>query len=225
MIKDMPKLDKPREKAIRYGVKSLSDSELLAIIIRTGTKNESAIKIAQDIILLSNGISNFHNLSLERLSLIKGIGMVKAITILSALELGKRSLYNSKDNIKITNALDVYKNFKYHIVNESQELFFILFLNTQKKLLNYKIIYKGTKNGINIDSQEIFKEAYIHNASSIIIVHNHPDGLCFPSKEDYNATYKLIKISKIMNIPLLDHIILTNNNYYSFYENGDLNEK
>ena len=225
MIKDMPKLDKPREKAIRYGVKFLSDSELLAIIIRTGTKNESAIKIAQDIILLSNGISNFHNLSLERLSLIKGIGMVKAITILSALELGIRSLYNSKDNIKITSALDVYKNFKYHIVNENQELFFILFLNTQKKLLNYKIIYKGTKNRINIDSQEIFKEAYIHNASSIIIVHNHPDGLCLPSKEDYNTTYKLIKISKIMNIPLLDHIILTNNNYYSFYENGDLNEK
>jgi len=172
MIKDLPDLDKPREKALRNGIKSLSDSELLAIIIRTGTKEESALKIAQDIIKSSNGLNNFHDLSIERLSLVKGIGRVKAITILSSLELGRRSFSNEDEKMKINNARDIYEIFKYQIIDETQELFYVIFLNNNKQLINYKLIYKGTSNKINISYKDIFKESYIHNSSSIILVFN-----------------------------------------------------
>lgn len=222
MIKDLPDLDKPREKAIKNGVESLSDSELLAIIIRTGAKKQSALDLARNILSQINGIANYNSITLERLSLIKGVGLVKAITILSAIELGKRSMFLSTNTTKITNAKDVYKNFRYYIYKQTQEIFIILFMDAKNGLINYKIIYKGTSKNININPKEVFKEAYIHNASSIILVHNHPNGLCFPSKNDYVTTNNLLEISRLLEIPIKDHVILTNDNYYSFWENGDI---
>ena len=222
MIKDLPTLDKPREKAIMLGVNNLTDAELVAILLRTGTKNISVLDIAHKIVNSIENISNDKSLTIESLSKTKGVGKAKAITLLSAIELGKRSLKNNNIHFKAINSKVVYDNLKYYIYKEKQELLFILFLDKNKNVIKIKKLYQGTNDLINIKPNDIFKEALIHSCSYIILAHNHPSGSSFPSESDIKATKKILESGKLLNINLIDHIILTDNDYYSFYENGDL---
>ncbi len=223
MIRDMPKLDKPREKAQTYGVKYLTDAELIAILLRTGTRNLSSLDIARKIINEYGNLNNIDNSSPKKLSSIKGVGSTKAITILSALELGKRFLKAKDDTtFKANNSKSIYENMKYHFYKQKQEQFFVLFLNKNKKVLNIKRIYKGTNSLINIAPNEIFKEAYLSSSSNIVLVHNHPSGSTLPSKNDLIATERLIKAGKILGINVIDHLIITDDGYYSFYDNKDI---
>ena len=139
MIKDIPNCDKPREKALKYGVNNLSDSELIAIILRTGTVNYSVIDIAQNILRESNTINKLNQLSISKLSEIRGVGKVKAITLMAAIELGRRS-YQTSENIplKIKSAVVVFEYFKYIFLNQKQENFIVIFLDNQKMMINYK---------------------------------------------------------------------------------------
>ena len=221
MITDLPNLDKPREKAIHSGIESLSDTELLAILIRTGTKSYSALDLAH-IIQKQLGSIYGNTLSMERLMQIKGLGQTKAITILSALELGKRVLKNETLNQKINNAKDIYNYFKYYFYNKKQEQLMVAFLDNNKRIISYKKLYIGTINIININQKDIFKEAFLHSSSNIILIHNHPNNCIYPSKEDLNTTRKIKELGHLLDINLIDHIIITNNNYYSFLENGDI---
>lgn len=221
LIKDLPEEEKPREKLKKYGVKNLTDEELIAIILRCGTKNMSvkdlAIKIKKEFKTLSD-------LSYIELSKIKGVGEVKAITLLAAIELGIRSTYKEDKNIKLNRPENIYEFFKNKLIHLKQENLMAIFLDNKNKLIAYKTIFIGTINMSVSHPREIFKEAMKNSSVYIILVHNHPSGDPTPSVADLKVTNQVYKTSKIIGIPLLDHIIIGNNKYYSFYDNGDLHE-
>lgn len=221
LIKELSNNEKPRERLKNYGVSSLSNEELISIILRTGTKSLSVKDLSQNIL---KEISDLKDLTINKLLQIKGIGEVKAITLIASIELGKRLYTKSiiKKDIKLTNVESVYSLFKDYFNDLKQEQFIVIYLDTKKKLIDYKILFIGTIDQSTVHPREIFKNAYLMSASFIICIHNHPSGVSSPSNEDILLTSKLYEISKLMLIPLLDHLIIGNNEYYSFLENNSL---
>lgn len=224
IIKNMPDASKPREKAIEYGIKNLSNSELLAILLRTGYKNTSAIDLANNILNELDNFKNYESIVPQKIANIKGVGLTKSITILAAIELGKRITKQTPQNISLNTSNKIYEYFKNDYDNKQQEELTAILLNNKKKLISYKTIYIGLLNSIYIHPREIYKYAIINSAASIVLIHNHPSGDVTPSLEDINVTKNLYKVGKIIGIPLIDHIIIGNNNYYSFYSEGIKNE-
>ncbi len=224
MIKDMPDCEKPRERMIKYGVENLSNEDLLAITIKSGTKSFSTKHIANFILSQINSISELKNFNIQRFTKIKGIGYVKAVELLTAIELGRRVYYEpvTNDKTKLNNPKRIYEYFKYKINNAKQEHFYCLYLDNKKNLIDYKLLFIGTINMSVIHPREIFKEAYLLSASSIICVHNHPSGVVIPSVEDKKVTNNLVEIGKLLGIEVIDHIIIGTDEYYSFYENNDV---
>lgn len=221
MIKDIPIKERPRERVINNGVESLSDSELLSIIIRCGTKDKSVKDLSLEIISMVGDISNFKDLTLNKLLSIKGIGLVKAIELISVVELSKRIYRNSdKTFIKISSCNDVFINYKDLFLGVKQELFYCLYLNNKNYVIERKLLFMGTINRSVVHPREIFKNAYLCSASGIICIHNHPSGDVTPSLEDKRLTKALVDISRIQNIPILDHVIIGEDNYFSFMEKG-----
>ena len=221
MIKDIPVEERPRERVINNGVESLSDSELLSIIIRCGTKDKSVKDLSLEIISMIGDISNFKDLTLNKLLSIKGIGLVKAIELISVVELSKRIYRNSdKTFIKISSCNDVFINYKDLFLGVKQELFYCLYLNNKKYVIERKLLFMGPINRSVVHPREIFKNAYLCSASGIICIHNHPSGDVTPSLEDKRLTKALVDISRIQNIPILDHVIIGEDNYFSFMEKG-----
>lgn len=220
MIKDMQESEKPRERFLKYGASNISNEELISIILKTGTKNNS-VKVLSSLILSSvDNINKLKDLTLNKLISINGIGKVKAIELLSSLELGKRVYYNvDKEDIILNNSTKVYNYFKDLFYNENQENFYAIYLDSKSKLISYKLLFKGTINQSTVHPREVFKYAFLESASSIIVLHNHPSGEVTPSIQDSEVTNNLFNIGKIMMIPVVDHIIIGNNKYYSFYEN------
>ena len=218
-IKDIPNSERPRERLIKYGVENLSNEELLSIILKTGTKNYSVKTLA---LILLQEIENIHTLkdiSYNKLIKIKGIGKVKAIELLASIELGKRVFYKHENtNIKMNNSKKVFEYFKERFIDEKQENFYAIYLDSKSNLISYKLLFKGTLNSSCVHPREIFKYACLESAYSIIVIHNHPSGDPTPSKEDYNTTSSLIEIGKIISITVIDHIIIGKDTYYSFYE-------
>ncbi len=225
-IKELELSSRPRERLKKYGSNVLSDEELIAILLRTGTKDNNAKSLAESILQKVGGVTNFNTTSLNDLSKIKGVGEVKAITILAALELGKRALKLNSNHIKIMSNKSVYDLFKYDFINVFQEKFIALFLDIKNNLITYETIFIGTLSNAPIHPREIFKAAIKNSASKIIILHNHPTGNSEPSNADINLTKKLTEIGELMGIPIIDHIIIGYHNYYSFIENKrtDINE-
>lgn len=224
LIKDIPKSDRPIERLINNGAEFLSDSEILAILIKTGTREKSAKTIADEILKKYKSLNELKNINLEQLTKIKGIGVTKAVSILAAFELSRRinNQIMSLNETKITNSSLVFEYYKNKIGDKNQEYFYCLYLNTAKKVIKDKLLFIGTVNKSVVHPREIFKEAYLLSASGIICVHNHPAGSVFPSKEDINLTKKLVEIGELLGVKIIDHVIITNNNYYSFFENNDI---
>lgn len=219
MIKDIPNDERPRERAIRYGIESLSNEELISIIIKTGTKNYNVKELANKILSSVKDVYDLKNLTVAKLVNINGIGTVKAIELLSSLELGKRVYYNkNKNNVKLNNSEKVYEYFKDIFINEKQENFYAIYLDSKSKLLSYKLLFKGTVNTSCVHPREVFKYAFLESAYSIIVMHNHPSGDTTPSIQDKEVTNALFSIGKTMGIPVVDHIIIGNDEYFSFYE-------
>ncbi len=216
--------EKPRERLKNCGANSLSNEELLSIILRTGTKSISVKEISQNILKEVKELNYLKDLTINKLKEIKGIGEVKAITLLASIELGKRLFTKEivKENIKINSVDLVYQYFKDYFINLKQEHFLVIYLDTKKQLIDYKVLFIGTIDQSTVHPREIFKNAYLMSASFIICVHNHPSGISSPSNEDIIFTNKLLEISKLMLIPLLDHIIIGKNEYYSFLENDQI---
>lgn len=220
MIKDIIKSERPRERLLEAGEKSLSNEELLSIILKTGTKNISVKDLSRKILNEIKDISNLKDMTYNKLIKIKGIGTVKAIEILASLELGRRVYYrNVKQKIKLNNTTLVFEHFKNLFIDETQENFYAVYLNTKTELISYKLLFKGTINTSVVHPREIFKHAFLESANSIIVIHNHPSNNTTPSKEDIELSNKLFEIGNIMAIPVIDHIIIGIDNYYSFYEN------
>lgn len=223
LIKDLPTLEKPREKFKKYGVEYLSDEDLIAIILRCGTKNLSVKDLA---IKIKKEYPYLKDLSLAKLKRINGMGEVKAITLISAIELGKRSTYQKEENnIKFNKADVIYEYFKNKLKDLKQENLIAVFLDNKIKLINYKTIFIGTANTSITHPREIFKEAINNSAVYVIMLHNHPSGDVTPSLADKKFTSQVLTTGNIVGIPLLDHLIIGKNTYYSFYDNGELNEK
>ena len=220
MIKDIIKSERPRERLLNVGASSLSNEELLSIILKTGTKNISVKDLSRTVLNEIHDITNLRDITYNKLIKIKGIGSVKAIELLASLELGMRVCYTSlKDKVKLNNSSIIFNYFKNLFINETQENFYALYLNTKMELISYKLLFKGTINTSVVHPREIFRHAFLESAYSVIVIHNHPSNNTTPSNEDTELTNKLFEIGNIMSIPLLDHIIIGKDNYYSFYEN------
>ena len=219
-IKDIPVSERPRERLIEYGVSNLSNEEILSIILKQGTKDKSVKEVALDLLNSINNLSDLENITLEKLISIKGIGQANALTLLSSIELGKRIFIKEDYNKKyiLNNAKGIYEYMKYLLNNKKQEYFYCLYVNNKKELIERKLLFMGTVNRSTVHPREVFKNAYLTSASGIICVHNHPTGDIKPSNEDIYFTENLRDIGRMNGIPLLDHIIVGNNDYYSFYE-------
>ena len=219
MIKDMLISERPRERAIKYGVSTLSNEELLAIILKSGTKSFSVKELSNKVLSSINSINELKNYTVSTLSKIDGIGNVKAITLLASIELRKRVYYsNNKEKIKLNNSKKIYEYFKDIFIDETQENFYAVYLDTKSNLISYKLLFKGTLNTSCVHPREIFKYAFLESAYSIIVIHNHPSGYPEPSDMDKELTSSLMKIGMLISIPVVDHIIIGKDQYFSFYE-------
>lgn len=223
-IKDIPVLCRPRERAMNEGVSNLSTEELFAILIQKGSKGLSARDVALELIKKYPTSSDLLNLSMQQLMEIKGIGKAKSVEILSAIELGKRIYLNefNEDKVSLKNAEDIYKYMKYVFYQKKQEYFYCIYLNPHCEVIERRLLFMGTMNRSVVHPREIFKYAYLNSASSIVCVHNHPSGTINPSVEDIRFTESVVKIGKLNAIPVVDHVIVGNNSYYSFYEDGKI---
>lgn len=221
-IKSWAEADRPREKLLLHGRHTLSDSELLAILIRTGTKNETAVDVAKNILAHNNNdLTQVARLSVNELGKFKGMGEVKAISIIAALELGRRrrEAEAMKKN-KIASSKDAVDILQPHMSDLIHEEFVVLMLNRANEVISKFELSKGGIAGTVVDPKLIFKAALEKLASGIILCHNHPSGNTRPSQEDIKITKKLKDAGTLMDINVIDHIIIGGNSFYSFADEG-----
>mgnify|MGYP003438222869 FL=1 len=221
MIRDVHIADRPRERLIRRGASSVSNQELLAILLRTGTKQESVLHLANRVLGFFEQIQELKNATLEEMMTVKGIGQAKAVQLLAAVELGKR-LSQQKTNEKFTirSPNDAATYLMPDMTSLTQEHFVTLFLNVKNQILHKQTIFIGSLNASIVHPREIFREAVKRSAASIICAHNHPSGNPSPSTEDIDVTKRLMEAGKLMGIELLDHVIIGDHQFISLKEKG-----
>ncbi len=216
--------DRPREKMLLKGKNALSNAELIALLIGSGNSNESAVQLAQRMLdNTDNNLIEFSKLSIEELSRFRGMGKAKAISIVAALELGKRRVAEKVlQQAKIKSSRDVYELLLPELTDRYYEAFYVILLDRANKIIRKLNISEGGVAGTVVDPKKIFKMALDHNASSMILAHNHPSNNLQPSENDIRLTKKLLEAGKALEIPVLDHIIVGNDNYYSFADENIL---
>ncbi len=222
-MNDIPKPDLPYEKCKEKGVASLSDTELLAVLLRTGTRGENVLKLAARVLYGSGeqGLLGLHHLSFEQLTQIRGIGTVKATQISCIVELSKRlSKATYEEGAVFRNPEQIARRYMEDLRHEPQERMLLLMLNSKARLIAESIISKGTVNASLITPREIYIEALQKNAVSIVILHNHPSGDPTPSRDDVVTTKRIWDAGREINIELLDHLIIGDMCYTSFREEG-----
>lgn len=214
----------PRERCLANGIESLSNEELLSILLRTGTKGQSVNELSREILSKIDNLNDLKDVRLSTLKSIKGLGTAKSVTVLAALELGNRihSEPLIKEKMKISNPIDAYRLFKKYIEDEKQENFLAVFVDNHKRYISHELIFKGTLNASLVSPREVFKMALLDGASGIIVMHNHPSGIATPSNADDETTARLVEVGNALGIPLLDHLIVGCENYYSYLEEGRL---
>lgn len=217
-IKDIPLSERPRERLKEVGARNITNKELLSILLKTGTKNKNVSDLSLEL-LKEYTLPDFKDLSIQDLTKVNGIGEVKAIELLAAIEFGKRIfLKESKKLERLENPQAIWEASKYLFNGLKQEYFYCYYFNNKQELIERKLIFMGTINQATTHTREIFKEAYKVSASSIVCLHNHPSNDVNPSKADILFTERLIKTGSIQGIPIVDHIIVGDNSFYSFYE-------
>lgn len=221
-IKAWAEEDRPREKLNAQGRRALSDAELIAILIGSGNRDESAVELSKRILHhYGNDLNKLGKISVAELSKFKGIGEAKAISIIAALELGRRrGDTEAKTPDKVVSSKSVWDILRRHLVDLNHEEFWILLLSRNNKVLAKELISKGGLSGTVADPKIIFGIALQHQASAIILAHNHPSGNLKPSHEDISLTQKLSQAGKILDIKVLDHLIFTDDGFYSFADEG-----
>ena len=223
-IKDWAKDDRPREKMINKGKAALSDSELLAILLRTGKEGQSAVELARAILdKAGNNLINLSNLTFKELKEVKGIGEAKAITLMAALELGKRRrAAEATIPNEVKDSRDTFERFLPYIDDMKQEHFLVMYLNQSNHPLKVDCISNGGTTNVIADPKIIFKNALSLNATCIVLGHNHPSGNPRPSEDDRLLTKKFVAAGKLLDINVIDHIIIGNERYYSFRDHGEM---
>ncbi|MEG0297092.1 MAG: DNA repair protein RadC [Clostridium sp.] len=221
-LKDMPIFERPREKLLALGVESLTNSELLAIILKTGAKGENVVSLSNRVLTEFDGLDGILSAGYDDITQIKGIKESKASQILALGELYKRfhTLRSQRQNFKVTCPKDIAELLYNEMGYNNQEVLKLIMLNTKNIVIGKKDIFKGSLNSSIVHPREVFSEALKRNSASIIVCHNHPSGDPSPSKEDINITVRLAECGKIMGIDLLDHIIIGSNKFISLKEKG-----
>lgn len=221
-IKNWASDDRPREKLLAKGKEALSDSELLAILINTGSGKDSALDLAKKVLsATSNDLNQLSKLSVDQLLQHKGIGPAKAITIVAAMELGRRRNAGILTRqTKINSSREAAQYCQGLLKDHHQEMFMVIFLKTNNGILDYKIIFQGGMNMTVVDSKIIFQQALEKKASQLILCHNHPSGNLNPSSSDIALTGKLVQAGKLLDIKVIDHIIVSEEGFYSFADEG-----
>ena len=215
-IKNYPQEERPREKAYYYGIESLSNVELLALILRTGNKQESVLELAQRLINEVGGLAYLKDITYHQLVLIKGIKKAKAIEILAVIELTKRLRQVQGISSVIKEPIDGYNLVKDKLMFEQQEKVIILCLNSRLEVMKEKTVFIGSNNISIISGRELFKEALICGSSRIMVIHNHPSGNPTPSSEEVETTKRLYKMAEELEIEVIDHLIIGRNKFYCF---------
>ncbi len=224
-IPDWPEGDRPREKLMQLGPAHLSDSELLAILIRTGTPQQTAVDLAKTVVTRYGSLQELSSMDYKEFFRIKGIGPAKAVTLIAAFELGRRlASLPVAQKLKVTDPEVVFHRYEPLLSHLKKELFMILILNSANTLLRDVRISEGTLNSSLVHPREVFKEAILESAASIILLHNHPSGEVEPSREDKTITRRLREAGVLLDIPVLDHIIIGYRKYFSFREAGLIEE-
>ena len=221
-IKSWAEEDRPREKMLAKGKESLSNAELIAILIGSGNSNESAVDLSRRILRDNNdNLIELSKLSIIDLLKYRGIGEAKAVTIAAALELGRRRRFSEAlEKPFIKNSQLAYECFYAHLSDLNHEQFWIMLLNNANKVIKLEKIGVGGMTGTTADPKKIFKSALENNATNIMLCHNHPSGNIFPSNADKTITNNLKKAGQFLEIKILDHIIIGNDNYFSFADEG-----
>ncbi len=221
MIRDVNMEDRPRERLLRQGAESLSNQELLAILLRTGTKEESVLVLANRVLNVFERLHHLKHATIEEMVAIKGIGEVKAIQIIAAIELGRRLAQKHNDEkFTIRSPQDAATYLMPDMTSLNQEHFVVLFLNIKNQIIHKQTIFIGSLNASIVHPREIFREAVKRSAASIICAHNHPSGVPTPSTEDIEVTKRIVEAGYIIGIELIDHVIIGDHQYISLKEKG-----
>jgi len=221
MIRDVNIEDRPRERLLRQGAESLSNQELLAILLRTGTKEESVLVLANRVLNVFERLHHLKHATIEEMMAIKGIGEVKAIQLMAAVELGRRLAQKHNDEkFTIRSPQDAATYLMPDMTSLNQEHFVVLFLNIKNQIIHKQTIFIGSLNASIVHPREIFREAVKRSAASIICAHNHPSGVPTPSMEDIEVTKRIVEAGYIIGIELIDHVIIGDHQYISLKEKG-----
>lgn len=218
-LKNYPLEERPREKAFHHGIESLNNIELLALVLRTGNKQESAIELAQRVINEIGGFRYLHDINYYQLIQIKGIKQAKAIEVLAIIEIAKRLDKQPVAMSAIKEPRDGYELLKNQLMFEQQEKVIVLCLNSRLEVIKEKTVFIGGNNISIISGRELFKEALICGSNRVMVVHNHPSGNPEPSIEDIEATERLYSMAKELGIDVVDHLIIGRSRFYSFASN------
>ncbi len=221
-VKNLAADDRPRERAIKYGLSSLTDSELIAILLGSGSRRESAIQLARRIYAsCGNDIHKLSRMSIHRLKDFRGVGEAKAVTLAAALEMGRRRMRTGQVNDpQITHSSDVYDLIAPYIVDKAHEEVWLLMMNQAGRVIHHCRISLGGMTGTIVDPKVIMRLAIENHATRIILVHNHPSGSPRPSQQDINLTQKIKHGGQLLEIKLTDHVIVAGDRYFSFLDEG-----
>lgn len=224
MIKEWAEEDRPREKLMAKGVEALTNAELFAILIGSGTTKKSAVELMQEVLSdCGNQLRNLNRMTLKALTGYNGIGEAKALSIIAAAEIGRRRAEEqSQDIVQFTDSKLVLQYMKPKIQDLSHEESWVLLLNNSAKLIHCAHLSQGGLTETMVDVRMLLKEALLHDATCFILVHNHPSGNPRPSRPDDELTMRVKKAAQTLNIRMLDHVIVTDTDYFSFAENGKL---
>lgn len=220
MIRDLPESERPRERLMNYGPGSLSNAELIAILLRIGVKGESAVRLGERLLTRFKGLRGLARASIQELCQVHGLGPAKAVQLKAALELGRRLLLTApEDRPTITSPADV-ANQVLDLALEDQEHLWVVLLDSRNRVMEVDKVYKGSLHTTVVRTAELLRNAVRHNAAGIIIVHNHPSGDPSPSPEDVRLTEQVVQAGRLLNVDVLDHVIIGGQRYVSLKERG-----
>lgn len=219
-IKEWPQGERPRERLLKEGVEVLSDAQLLAILLRTGSVETNAVQLAIDLLKKFHTLQNISNLSISELCSMRGIGPAKAAHLKAAHEFGRRSLSSLPPGVRLTKSQDVFRHYSPLFQNSRKEIFKIILLNQKNKVLRDVTVSQGSLTTTVVHPREVFNPAVRDSAASVIFLHNHPSGDPAPSREDKEMTERLVAAGSLLGIQVIDHVVIGSDSYFSFADAG-----